>query len=120
MTTKIRTVTEWRVLSSRAGTVKEKRYRTLRAVERRIGLLTSDEPWRFYGDKKTRDAEPNDYLCCGGGYPDRPCGCGGETYAEHAAKERAQYPPLEWVKVEKRLVTTTAWEPALDEAKGAV
>jgi hypothetical protein len=111
MTTKNpRTVTEYRLLVQRTGNaVKDWRARSLKAVERRIGLLTSPEPWRFYGDAQTRQKGPDDYVCCAGTYHDQ-CGCGGMTMREETAAKRSELPPIESIKLQKRTVTSTPWE----------
>src|SRR3990167_10458649 len=102
-----RTVTEYRVLIQRAGNaVKDWRARSLKAVERRIGLLTSPEPWRFYGDDETRRKYADDYVCCPGTQYDM-CGCGGETMREATEHKRRDLPPIEWIRVSKRQVITS-------------
>jgi hypothetical protein len=105
---KTRTVTEYRVLVQRQGNaISEVRYRLLKRVEKRIGLLTSDEPWRFYDDAYKRSRGPDDYACCDG---DRcECGCGGLTMREATEERRSGLPPIEWIRVECRQITTTAW-----------
>ena len=105
---KTRTVTEYRVVSTRADQApKVKRYRSMPAVRDRVGRLMSPEPWRFFGAALDRKRDADDLLCCTGGHG---CGCGGETVREHYAAERAPLPVLESVRVEKRQVTVTAWE----------
>lgn len=105
-----RTVWEYRVLSKRVGNdAKDKRYRSLKSVRTRIGLLTSPEPWRFYGDKRSRLKDADDYACCAGTVHDQ-CACGGLTMAEATAEKRALLPDVEWIRVEKRQITTTPWE----------
>lgn len=104
-----RTVTEYRVLSCRGeGWVTEKRLRSLKAVERRINILTADEPWRFFSDARVRLKGPDDLVCCPG-RPQDECGCGGLTMAEDTAQKRKDLPPLQWIRVEARTITTTPW-----------
>lgn len=107
---KQRTVTEYRLLVQRTGNaVKDWRARSMKAVERRIGLLTSPEPWRFYGDRENRSKGPDDYFCCAGTYHNQ-CGCGGSTMRQEAELKRKDLPPIEWIRLERRQITTTPWE----------
>lgn len=107
-----RTVTEYRVISTReGGVVSDKRYGSIGAVRDRIGRLTSPEPWRFYGCEADRQKAPDEYVCCAGTRYDE-CNCGGDTMKSKADSERAQYPPIVSIKVQKRSVTRTAWEDA--------
>lgn len=104
-----RTLTEYRVLTVRQGNaVKEKRYRSMKHVMKRINILTSDEPWRFYGDAWTREKGPDDYVCCAGTRYDE-CNCGGMTMREDTAERRKNLPPIESIRVEARTITTTPW-----------
>jgi hypothetical protein len=117
----MRTVTEYRVLSKRQDTaVKDKRFRSLKAVRDRVGLLLSDEPWRFFGSAGERTRDGDGLYCCPG-TQHYECGCGGLTVREHALAPRENLPPIEWVRVEKRQVTTTEWEaretPPLESAQ---
>lgn len=88
------------------------------AAVRKYLTLIGPEPWNAYlrpGDG------PDDYRCCSGAQ----CGCGGASYREEAAAYRAQkypngLPPIESVKVLKRTVARSAWEPTeLAEVKRA-
>ena len=106
---KTRIVTEYRLLVSRAGQVKDWRARSMKAIVRRLGLLTSPEPWRFYGDRENRSKGPNDYHCCAGTYHDQ-CGCGGITMREQSEEIRKNLPPIESIRLEARQVVTTTWE----------
>ena len=108
---KQRTVTEYRLLVQRTGNaVKDTRSRSLKAVERRVGILMSPEPWRFYGDRETRQKGPDDYFCCAGTYHDQ-CGCGGATMREETEARRKDLPAIEWIRLQKRQVVITSWEP---------
>lgn len=109
MTQKARTRTQFRVLSKREGynDPKEKLFASLKRAKDRIGILTSDEPWRFYGNESERQRDGGELLCCPGHYE---CGCGGATVAEEAAFRRKDLPKLEWVRLERRTITTTPWE----------
>jgi hypothetical protein len=106
-----RTRTQYRMLSTRAcGTVSERRYFSRAAVERRLRLLTSDEPWRVYDDRD------GDELACCKGEPWRDgCGCGGHTLREIAEAKRASLPPLVSVRVETRQVITSVWTDASED-----
>lgn len=109
MSKKAITYTEYRVLSSRVGYgVTDKRYRSLKHVNDRIGRLTSPEPWRFYGSEEDRQRSGDDYNCCAGTRYDE-CSCGGFTVAQHAAEQRKGLPPIEWITVSSRLVTRHPW-----------
>jgi hypothetical protein len=109
---KTRTVTEYRLIITRAGNqVKDWRARSLKAVARRIGLLTHPEPWRFYADEYARAKGPDDYFCCAGTYHDQ-CGCGGTTMREETEAKRRDLPLIESIKMQTRRITYTAWESA--------
>lgn len=107
---KDRTVTEYRLLIQRRGNnVKDFRARSLKAIEKRIGLLTSPEPWRFFNDASERAKDADDFVCCAGTRYDE-CGCGGQTMREQAEALRANLPPIESLRVERRQITSTPWE----------
>lgn len=112
-----RTVTEYRVRSTRDGTVSDKRYGSLKSVRDRIGRLTHPEPWRFWGSESDRQRGPDEYVCCGGTRYDE-CNCGGKTLRQDTDDKRAELPPVDSIEVSKRTVTRTAWEnmdaPALE------
>lgn len=108
---KPRTVTEYRLLIKRTGNaVKERRARSMKSIERHIGLLTSPEPWRFYGVGESSRKGPDDYVCCAGTYHDQ-CSCGGLTMREETEERRRNLPPIESIRVERRQITSTPWEP---------
>lgn len=89
---------EYRIVWKRAGLrPKRKRYASLRAVERFVGLL-GPEPWLYLG------RNPDSYECCNG----RECGCGGLTVREAQAEYIKDAPAIEYIKVERREVG--AWE----------
>lgn len=95
--------TQYRVAWKREGWEKAKRkgVASLAAAERLIGLLTSDEPWRFLRD--FRDKGPDDYFCCPGGtYYE--CSCGGTTVREWCEEKRKDLPPVVKVWIESRQV----------------
>lgn len=103
-----RTVTEYRVISTRdGGIVSEKRYGSMGAVRDRIGRLTSREPWRFYGHEADRQRDGEELVCC---LDNGECGCGGDTLRERADRERMALPALVSITVQRRTVTRTAWE----------
>ena len=113
---KTRTVTEYRVTSTReGGHRKHKRYLSLAGVRDRIGILTSPEPWRFWGNEDDRERAASDFICCAGTRYDQ-CDCGGLTLAEATAQRRAELPPLVSIRVQRRQVTRTAWEDVELEA----
>lgn len=110
-----RVVTRYRLTwGRRGGQVKSRTFIALKSVEQRIGLLTSDEPWRFFGTADDRERDGDQLMCCDGS-PHRECGCGGVTVREHAMAARKALPPVEWVKVEKRAVTFTPWETVRED-----
>jgi hypothetical protein len=88
--------------------VKDKRLGSLAAVKRRIGILTSPEPWRFFGDAETRAKGPDSYVCCAGTRYNE-CGCGGMTMREDTEQRRKNLPPIESIRVASRQVTRTPW-----------
>lgn len=105
---KMRTVTEYRLLIQRTGNSrKDWRTRSLKSLANRIGLLTSPEPWRFYGSRDERERDGDELACCRG----EACGCGGLTVREQALAPRENLPQIESLYVEKRQITTTTWEP---------
>jgi len=78
---------------------------SLREAERFLGLLTSDEPWRFLRNTYHAHWEgPDSYYCCDGG----ACGCGGLTVRKHCEKAREGLPKIEWARIESRQVTSYA------------
>lgn len=104
---KVRTVTEYRVVSTRRvidpegreyDQRTEKRYASLLRVRDRIGILTSDEPWRFFGSKEDRQRDGDESE-------------GGLTLRQETAERRKDLPPIVSVTVQKRTVTRTTWEP---------
>jgi len=101
-----RTNTEYRVISTRAGgIVTDKRYHSLKAVNDRIGRLTSPEPWRFYGSARERQRAGDELACCYG----RECGCDGLSLQEASDEKRKELPPIESIRVETRTVTRSKW-----------
>ena len=97
------TFTQYRLSWKRAeNKVKHKKYRSMKPVNRMLALLTSPEPWVALGE------EPDDRACCSG----YECGCGGETVRERELKRREGLPPIEWVKITKRIVKQTDWVDA--------
>jgi hypothetical protein len=105
-----RTRTQYSVVSQRTGNaVKRKTVGSLKAAKDRVGIMTSDEPWRFYGTDSEREREGTEYACCAGTRYDE-CACGGLTLAEQAKATREPLPPLEWVRIEQRTITTTKWQ----------
>jgi hypothetical protein len=85
---------EYRVVWKREGCHrKERRFARVATAERFL-LLFGPEPWTAYG------AEPGRPYCCSG----YECGCGGLTERQRTAEERAKMPPLEYVRMESRLV----------------
>jgi hypothetical protein len=91
--------------------VKEKRFGSRARAYDRVGLMTSDEPWRYFGSKSDRARNGDDFVCCGGGKTYEPCSCEGKTLAEDSKERREKFGRLLWVRVSKRVVTRTAWEP---------
>jgi hypothetical protein len=118
---KTRTVTEYRLLIQRKGNaLKDWRCRSLKGVERRIGLLTHPEPWRFFASRYEALKGPDDYVCCAGTYHDE-CSCGGVTMREQSEAARRDLPPIESLRLEARQITTTGWvEHAMPLPEGVV
>lgn len=105
-----RTRTQWRVICTREGGQRSvKTFGSLKAVLDRVGMLTSPEPWRFFGSESERQREGTEYVCCAGTRYDE-CGCGGLTLAEDTVQRRKDLPPIVSVTVQKRQVTRTPWE----------
>lgn len=102
-----RTRTQYRVISERGeGLDYSRTVKTcgsLKTVERRIVLL-GPEPWKAYTDE-----DPDSLKCCEGGLY-QECGCGGLTWRQDSDEKRKTLPPITSIRVEKRTVTTTAWE----------
>jgi hypothetical protein len=95
-----RTFMQYRLTWKREGlNPKHKKYHSMKRVERMIHLL-GPEPWKALG----HDPEAR---CCSG----LECGCGGRTYRENMLEARKDLPPIEYIKVERRIVTTTRWQP---------
>jgi hypothetical protein len=95
--------TQYRVVWQRGDNRPKKRgVASVAEAERWIGLLTSDEPWRFL---KRHMGEywkgPDDVRCCDG----HECSCNGETVREFCARSREGLPPVAWTRIESRQVT---------------
>jgi hypothetical protein len=86
---------------------KEKRFGSRKRAYDRIGIMTSDEPWRYFGTKADRAREGTEVACCDG----EDCGCAGKTLAEDSKERRSKFGRVLWIRVSKRVVTRTAWEP---------
>lgn len=88
---------EYRVIWKREG-MRTKRFRSVSraAAERRLALMTSPEPWKFYNPPKEGDQQ----ICCSG----HECGCFGATYREEAEAKYKEMPKLEWIRLEAREV----------------
>ena len=96
---------EYRVVWKReACHQKSKTVRTSEGAVRRLGILTSDEPWIYYRPR----VDPDAFVCCAG---DKWfCGCGGMTYREESAARRAAMATLEYARIEER--TVGEWRPS--------
>lgn len=106
-----RTYAQYRLTWLREGlSEKSKKFNSMKTVERQIRILTSYEPWREWAPEK----EPDDYACCPGGQA-YECGCGGETVAEQATKQRETLPKILWIRLDERFVTQTSWQERLIE-----
>lgn len=73
---------------------KRKRYVSLKRAEQFMRILISSEPWKELG------LEGDDLNCCDG----HECGCGGKTVREVFTEKYADYPPIEFVRLEEREV----------------
>lgn len=90
-----RTVTEYRVTWQREGwSQKSVIFKTLHKAMRRIGVMTSDTPWIYWG----LAADAGNLLTNDS-----------KTVAEEAKERRERMPPLSWLKLETRQVTRTKW-----------
>ncbi len=78
---------------------KNKIFATVRGASRRINIMTSDEPWKFYYPP----VDPDAFVCCAGGF-DQMCGCGGVTYRDESEHTRNRLSPLEFARIEEREV----------------
>lgn len=91
-----RTVTEYRLTWQRQGwNEKSVVFKSREKAERRIGVMTSDTPWVYWGlskDDGNLVSETNS-----------------KTVAEEAKEKREQWPPIEWMRLETRQVTRTKW-----------
>lgn len=111
---KTRTRKQYRLTWSRATNaesgfatpmVKTKNFASIKALERHVRIMTSDEPWREW-KTEFEGLLPEDYACCPGG-PSHECGCGGYTNAEVRDEKRKDLPPILWIKQEVREITST-------------
>lgn len=92
---------EFRVVWQREGKVQRiHRYATKQGAERRLSILTSDNPFPALG------VNPDDRVCCGGDM----CGCGGLTYRERHEVLKRDLPSLLYARIEQR--TIGAWQAA--------
>lgn len=82
--------------------VKSKTFASRKQAERHVRILTSDEPWREWAPEKG----PDDWACCSGGQYTE-CACGGLTCAEARDKAREHLPPITWIRLEERQITST-------------
>lgn len=104
---------EYRVIWKREGCrAKSRRSQGLASAERRVGLLTSAEPWKFLRDTKGKGPDAP-YCCPGTSYE---CGCGGITVREWCDEQRRDLPALEYVRIESREVG--AWGARAVESGG--
>jgi hypothetical protein len=91
-----------------------KRFGSKKRAMDRIGIMTSDEPWRHFGSvfERTRTADELTVkqLEKGGEYQIM-------TLREEADARRQGMPKLEWVAVERRYVTRTAWHREDDDTE---
>lgn len=95
---------EFRVVWKRDGQrQKIRRYSSRTGALRRLNLLTSDEPWKWY----SKPRNPDDYYCCPGG-PSWECGCGGQTVRQFAQRFRDDLPELEYARIDSRKISE--WE----------
>lgn len=92
---------EWGMKSVRFGSYQQ--------AYDKVMVMTSPEPWKHWGTASQRNRNADDYWCCAGGrFND--CSCGGWTVREEAEERRKQYPPLEWIRISRRVVTQSDWE----------
>lgn len=98
------TYTQYRLSWKREGWIrtKHKKYRSMKPVNRMIGLLTSPEPWVVLG------LDADEHFCCSG----YQCNCLGIKVRDEMVAKREGLPPIEFVKLMKRTVNQTAWVEA--------
>jgi hypothetical protein len=90
-----RSTFEFRVVFQREGKVQHvRRYATRKGADRRLAVLTSDEPWLLFG--KSAD----DLICCSG----RECGCEGLTQRTRHEKLKTELPRLLYARLEQRQI----------------
>lgn len=77
---------------------KKKVYNTQKGADRFMTLL-GDKPWLAFTD----DDEGEKYMCCAGRM-ENYCGCGGKTWKEYCTEKQAAMPPIEYVKLQTRIV----------------
>lgn len=93
---------QYRVTVRRRGChLSHKVYETKASAMRRMGLVSSDEPWLYYNPPR----DPDELNCCSGSY----CGCGGQTVRQVSDQIRANMPDLLSAEVQRREVGE--WEP---------
>ena len=97
-----RTRQQFRLTWNRGETVCAKTFATRAKAERHIRILTADEPWREWAPKKG----PDDYVCCRDSVYSE-CGCGGLTCAQERDEKRKDLPPINWIRIEQRTITST-------------
>jgi hypothetical protein len=93
---------QYRVIWKREGNhPKSRRVASLGNAEKWVGLLTSNEPWKFLSGERTK---PDDYMCCSG----HECSCGGKSLREFCEAKREGLPKIEWIRIDVR--TVSKWE----------
>jgi hypothetical protein len=104
------TTIEYRLVWQREGLEpKEKKFSNKKRAYDRAMVMTSNEPWKYFGSPSDRLRLGDEYFCCAD--PNAICKCGGRTLREDAIYRRAHMPPLVWLRVDRRVVTRSKWEP---------
>lgn len=90
---------EYRVVWKRSELNEKKRvYKTLKGAEKMVAFL--ENPIEQTAKTHFTFQDLDEPYCCSG----RECGCGGGTLREHLEEQHKQFPPLLWVRIEKREV----------------
>ena len=99
-----RTVVEWRVTWQRdSWAQKSKTFFSEAKARDKVGVLTSDEPWKFFGSSTDRERTGDDMVYC---YElSREM-----SLRDECARRRGKYPPIVSVRIDRREVTRTPWE----------
>jgi hypothetical protein len=91
---------QYRITWKREGNAPKSKLYARRSSVDRFLLILGPEPWLAFGR-----TDPAELYCCDG----YECGCDGETVREHFLGERKNFPPIEWITVQRRDVELGPW-----------